>query len=111
VGQCKVLHKAYHIMSDTHSHISRVLRQEGLDPVHLNQHSSMIIHDSLPILEALETEALESRSNYRLPSEWLELCAVALGELLVETLSAAESTNGKCVIIMLIAVPMLKIQQ
>ena len=93
------VHKAYHIMSDTYSHISRVLRQEGLDPVRLNQHSSTIIHDSLPILEALETEALESKSSYCLPSEWLESCAVALGELLVEIMSAAESTNGKCMII------------
>jgi hypothetical protein len=105
------VHKAYHIMNDTHFHISRVLWQEGLDPMHLNQHSSMITHNSLLILEALEMEALKSRSNYCLPSEWLKLCVVAVGELLVETLSAAESVNGKYVIIMLIAVPMLKIQQ
>jgi hypothetical protein len=92
------VHKAYHIMSDTHSHILRVLRQEDPDPVRLNQHTSTIIYDTLPILEALETEALESRSEHCLPTEWLESCAVALGHLLVETMSGAETASGKCVI-------------
>jgi hypothetical protein len=92
------VHKAYHIMSDTYSHISRVLQQEDSDPVRLNQHTSTIISDTLPILEALEADALERDSQHGLPAEWLESCAVALGQLLVETMSAAGAANQKCVI-------------
>jgi hypothetical protein len=85
-------------MSDTYSHISRVLQQEDSDPVRLNQHTSAIISDTLPILEALEADALGRDSQHGLPAEWLESCAVALGQLLVETMSAAGAANQKCVI-------------
>ncbi|KIM92304.1 hypothetical protein PILCRDRAFT_118051 [Piloderma croceum F 1598] len=82
-------------MSDTYSHISRVLQQEDSDPVRLNQHTSTIISDTLPILEALEADALGRDSQHGLPAEWLESCAVALGQLLVETMSAAGAANQK----------------
>src|ERR1700683_5531594 len=92
------IHRAYHIMSDTHSHILRLLQQEDPDPVHLNQHTSTIICNTLSILEALETKVLESESEYHPPTKWLESCVVALGQLLVETMSAAETANEKCVL-------------
>src|ERR1700683_4672666 len=92
------VHKAHHIMSDTYSHISRILQQEDSDPVRLNLHTSTIISDTLPILEALEAESLRRDSQHGLPTEWLESCAVALGQLLVETMSATGAANEKCVI-------------
>lgn len=83
-------HKAYHIMRDTYNHISQVLRQQDPDPIRLNQHTSTIINDILPILEALESDLINP-----MPTEWLESCAVVLGHLLVDTISAAELADEK----------------
>ena len=65
------VHKAYHIMSDTYSHILRILKQEDSDQVCQNQHTWTIILDTLPILEAFEADALRRDSQHGLPAGYL----------------------------------------
>jgi hypothetical protein len=47
---------AYAIIRKTYQRISVIINQEDLDPVQLNHHASTLIHNTIPILEALECD-------------------------------------------------------
>ena len=73
--------------------ISQILLQEDADPLWLNHHASVLINNTLSLLQALE-----KYSAAPLPHNWLDSCAEALGKLVVNVLKSAEHTTGKYIV-------------
>ena len=63
---------AYGIINQSFVTISQILLREDADPLWLNHHASVLINDTLPLLQALEKD-----SNAPLPHDWLDSCAEA----------------------------------
>ena len=84
---------AYGIINQSFVTISQILLQEDPDPLRLNYHASVLINDTLPLLQALERN-----SAAPLPHDWLDSCAEALGKLVVDVLKSAEHTTGKYIV-------------
>jgi hypothetical protein len=83
------VYAAYNILSDSTSHISRVLNQEDLDPSRLKHHAEILSSDTFRVLESLE------KDNSGLPIPWFELCADYLAHLFVDLVRAAHSADGQ----------------
>ncbi|KAG0707407.1 hypothetical protein DFH29DRAFT_27139 [Suillus ampliporus] len=77
------IRKAHDIVSDTYNHATRVLRQEDHDPLRLQIIAEKIINDSLPVLEALDSEIQDA--------SWTDKCAEALATTVVELRQASEA--------------------
>ncbi|KAF8573023.1 hypothetical protein K439DRAFT_1625354 [Ramaria rubella] len=72
---------AYGILSRGYNFAHQILLSEDGDPLRLRHHAARIADNFVPILAALEAEGL--------PRSWLEVCAEAMGGLMVELEAAA----------------------
>jgi hypothetical protein len=80
------VHEAHNILRNNFHHSLTLLRQEGGDPIHLNQASEQLVDDSVRILERMEEAGV--------PAEYTYQCANAIGPLVFELEVAALAAEG-----------------
>jgi len=80
------IREAHNILQTNFNHGLTLLRQEGGDPIRLNQTSERLVNDSVRILERMEESGVPAEYTYR--------CANAIGPLVVELEVAALAAEG-----------------
>lgn len=86
------VHEAYQRVHDAYYHSRGVLLQEA-DASRLKLSIERLEHESIPILVAMESNALVEH----LPIDWLELCADAIGTLVGKLTHANTKATKRCV--------------
>jgi hypothetical protein len=80
------IHEAHNILQTNFRHGLTLLRQEGGDPIRLNQASERLVNDSVRILERMEESEV--------PVEYTYQCANTIGPLVFELEVAALAAEG-----------------
>lgn len=78
--------QVHNIIVAAYDRASTLLRQEEADPLRLRIHSEQVLDKLVPLLEALVPEVGDQT--------WLEACASALGEIVVELERSALAADG-----------------
>lgn len=83
------VHTAYEIISSACGHAEVLLSQEGSDALRYQQASEPIMHDALPLLEAMEI------NEDGLSEDWFSDVADALGDLVRRLSQARDASAGQ----------------
>ncbi|KAJ7436839.1 hypothetical protein FB451DRAFT_1453499, partial [Mycena latifolia] len=82
--------QAYTYMTETFRHASKVLSQDA-DANRLRFHAELATQELVPILQALETHAVEEN----IPLEWIFSCTEVVGSLIVDLCHAQETAVAR----------------
>ena len=78
------LQAVHSIISNSYCRITDLLCRDDLDPVQLNHYASTLMHDMIPMLQAIDND-----QNLHLPEHWIHNAATYLSEVLLLILHAA----------------------
>ena len=85
---------AYTAISEAYTRAQQLLNLDDTDPLRMRFHLERLRGEMIPILLAMEEEALHSPNG--VPMEWLEAMAVQLGSLVAHLVAAVEGTEQRC---------------